>query len=428
MSDRNSEERSPVPNELQPRRRLDIGSPDLASQSPAARVEMHRVRVPSEYSPQSVTHDNWTRAMVTTIAALLVMGALYFASSLLVPVVIAALAYLSLRPIETKMCGWGIPQVAASGLLIVGLFSMLGLIVALLYSPAQRWIAAAPESLAEVRGKFESIAEPLTTLDRAEDTVDDATAPLKAAQQRIEVAYEKPSMVDEATLINQTVQMLAFVAAIAVLTFFMLSTGDDLLNRVLGVLPSISAREEMLEKIGDIQHSVGRYLAQITCINIGLGVAVTLVMWLVGMPTPVLWGVMAALFNFIPYVGPLAATSIVFLAAASYFDTIGRAGVVSFAFWLTTAVEGQFVTPAILGTTLRVGPVAVLIAVAFWGFLWGLPGVFLSVPLLIVQRKIFASFEATHAFAVVLGEDACEADDDCEPIQEDQPIAETAAV
>ncbi|MFG0261849.1 MAG: AI-2E family transporter, partial [Novipirellula sp. JB048] len=74
------------------------------------------------------------------------------------------------------------------------------------------------------------------------------------------------------------------------------------------------------------------------------------------------------------------------------------------------------------------GPVVVLIAVAFWGFLWGLPGVFLSVPLLIVLRKVFASFEATYPLAVVLGEDACDPEEDCEPIQDDQPIAEAAPV
>ena len=116
----------------------------------------------------------------------------------------------------------------------------------------------------------------------------------------------------------------------------------------------------------------------------------------------------------------------VFLAAASSFETIGGAGLAAFAFWATTALEGQFITPVILGKTLRVGPVVVLIAVAFWGFLWGLAGVFLAVPLLIVQRKVFASFDATHAFAVVLGENACEVDEDCEPIQEDRSIAETA--
>lgn len=372
--------------------------------------------------------DAWLRSMVTLIAALLTVGALYVASDLWVPLVIAALAYLSLRPIEAKLCRLGLPRVLASGILIVAIFSALGLIVSLLYSPAQRWIDMAPDSIATIQEKFRSVAEPLTTIDRADDTIDEATQPLANESQRVTVAYENPSLIDETTLINHTGSWLAFVAAVAVLTFFMLSTGDDLLNRLLGILPHRDSRAEVLEKISDIQHSVGRYLAQITCINVALGIAVTTVMWLAGMPTPVLWGVLATLCNFVPYVGPLAATAVVFLAAAGSFDTMGRAAMTALLFWLTTAVEGQFVTPAILGKTLKVGPVVVLAAVAFWGFLWGLPGVFLAVPLLIVQRKIFASFEITYPLAVVLGETPrdCHSDPACAPVQEDKTIAEVA--
>ncbi|QEG41005.1 AI-2E family transporter [Roseimaritima ulvae] len=405
--------------------RMDLGQRSVAA-------PLSKIASPAVASAESAsTHrppDGWLRWMVTLIAALLLIGTLYVASELWVPLVIAALAYLSLRPIQAKLCRTGMPQALASGLLIAALFSTLALIVSLLYSPAQRWIDMAPESLATIQDKFRTIAEPLTTIDRADETLDEATMPLDTDSPRLTVEYEKPSLIDETTLINHTGKWLAFVAAVAVLTFFMLSTGDDLLNRLLGILPRQSARAEVLEKISDIQLSVGRYLAQITCINIALGIAVTVVMWFAGMPTPLLWGVLATLCNFVPYVGPLAATAVVFLAAAGTFETIGQAALTALLFWLTTAIEGQFVTPAILGKTLRVGPVVVLTAVAFWGFLWGLPGVFLAVPLLIVQRKVFASFDATYPFAVVLGETPrdCHSETDCAPVQEDKTIAEVA--
>ncbi len=370
----------------------------------------------------------WVRWMVTLIAGILTIGMLYIGRDLCVPLVIAGLAYLSLRPLEAKLCGIGMPQVLSSGLLIVGIFSALGLIVSLLYSPAQRWIDMAPDSLVTIQEKFHAVAKPLTMIDRADETIGAATMPLDRSQQQITVAYQQPALIDETALINQTGKWLAFVGAVAVMTFFMLSSGDELLNRVLSVLPRKHWREEVLEKIVAIQRSVGRYLGQITCINIALGFAVTAVMWLAGMPTPALWGVLATLCNFVPYVGPLAATAVVFLAAAGSFETIGRAALTAFLFWLTTAVEGQFVTPAILGKTLRVGPVVVLTAVAFWGFLWGLPGVFLAVPLLIVQRIIFASFDATFPLAVVLGESPrdCDGDASCDPVQEEKTIAELA--
>jgi len=362
---------------------------------------------------------------INTVAILMVCGALYVASSLLIPVVIAALAYLTLRPLVARMCKYRLPQSFASAVLILAGFAIVAIVAILLYTPTQRWLMQAPQSVARMKTKLSDVAEPLTVLDRANERLEGA---VKEEQLPIEVSIEKPNMVDQSVLINKTGQLLAFIAAVAVLTFFMLSTGDDFLNRVLGVLSSEQKREEVLAATGKVQDSVGKYLSQITMINIGLGIAVTFVMWAVGMPTPVLWGVIATLFNFIPYVGPLAGTAIVFLAAASVFDSLSRPALTAAAFWLTTAVEGQFVTPSILGKTLKVGPVVVLVAVAFWGFLWGLPGVFLAVPLLIVQREIFACFDATYPIAVVLGEDPCRPSEDCEPIREDELIGETAGV
>ena len=327
----------------------------------------------------------------------------------------------------TKLCKLGLPQALSSTIVILSFFATLAVVISLLYGPAQQWIKSAPESLVKVQNNFRSLAEPLTTIDRADETLNEATSAIQAEPTEVVVSVEKPSMVSKSMLINQTVEILVFVAVIAILTFFMLSTGDDLLNRILACMP-VEQRGGVLTKIGDIQHSVGRYLGQITCINLVLGVVVTGVMWLVDMPTPVLWGVLATLFNFVPYVGPLAATAIVFVAAASSFDTIGRAAGVAIMFWSITAVEGQLVTPTILGKTLKVGPVIVLVAIAFWGFLWGLPGVFLAVPLLIVLRKIFSSFDATHALAVILGDEPrCEAEAECEAIEKGEFITEAQA-
>ena len=382
-------------------------------------ISFQRLRITTE--PSVSKHSPY----IVFIAVILGCGALFIASSLFIPIVISALAYLSLRPIAARLCSFGLPQPIASGLLIIGLFAVLAAVVSALYTPAQHWLATAPASVANVRSKLVAVVEPITIIDRAEESFDRASEAAGDQEPAVEVKVKKPSMVDQQVLINTTGQVLAFVVAIAVMTFFMLSTGDDLLNRLLNMLPDETSRSQLLTKISDVQHSVGKYLAQITAINIGLGLVVSIAMWAIGMPTPVLWGVTATLFNFIPYVGPLAATSLVFLAAASAFDTLWRAGLTAAFFWSITACEGQLVTPSILGKTLRVGPVVVLVAVAFWGFLWGLPGVFLAVPLLIVARQIFSSSHRTHAIAVILGEDVCEHRPNCEPIKEDQSIAET---
>ncbi|MEZ6086663.1 MAG: AI-2E family transporter [Pirellulaceae bacterium] len=370
--------------------------------------------------------QNASYPLLLFITVVLGIGVLYVASSLLIPIVIALLAYLTLRPIVVRICHSGLPKPIASGLLMGGLFAVFAGVATLLYWPTQRWLARGPESVIAIRENLDSLIEPLTLFDRASQQINEASVPDAEESDPVDVAIVKPSVVDRSVLINKTGQMIAFIAAVAVLTFFMLSTGDELLNRILTLLPDEEHRDQVLSRIGDIQESVGRYLSQITFINIAMGTVASIVMWSVGMPTPILWGVLATLFNYIPYVGPLAATLLVFLAAVVSFETLLSAALTALAFWSVTAVEGQFVTPMIIGKTLRVGPVVVLVAVAFWGFLWGLPGVFLAVPLLIVQRQIFKSFKSTYPLAVVLGEDACPPGQECKPVKDDQPIAEVA--
>jgi len=174
--------------------------------------------------------------------------------------------------------------------------------------------------------------------------------------------------------------------------------------------------------VGKIQDSISTYLSQITLINAGLGMVVTVLMWLLGMPTPLLWGVLAMLFNFIPYVGALAATGCVFLAAFAHFGEVWLSVGYAFAFWLATAVEGQLVTPSILGRTLRAGPLVVLVAVAFWGYLWGIAGVFVAVPMLIAVRHACENFESTYPVAVILGAAPKKVIQETEQVEKDQPI------
>ncbi|TWU51256.1 AI-2E family transporter [Rubripirellula reticaptiva] len=380
----------------------------------------HRVRL----DQPPLTENQSTSPWVILIAIVLLLGAFYIASSLLVPLTISALAYLTLRPITAWLCGFGLSQPIAAGIIIAGFFSIIAVIATLMYDPLQSWMTTAPESVGMLKDNFDSVVQPLTAIDRAEESLGEAGEQIGAERPPVEVKLEKPSIINPAYLVNTTGHLLAFISAIAVLTFFMLSSGDDLLNRALNVLPDEQKREEVLVKIRNVQDNVGSYLGYVTLINAGLGVAVSIVMWLVGMPTPILWGVMAALLNFIPYIGPIGGTVIVLVAAGSVFDSFPRAMATAAAFWLTTAVEGQFVTPTVVGKSLKVGSLVVLIAVAFWGFLWGSPGIFLAVPLLIVQRVVFSSFPATLPIAVVLGEEACKPGEDCEFVQDDKPIAE----
>lgn len=358
---------------------------------------------------QSSTKDQAILAILSSILFILVCGSLYLASSVFIPIVLSLLAYLSLRPFVAKLCRRQVPRLIAS-IIVIG--CVVGSVVGtgvLLYNPIQSWLSKAPQSIAKIQDNFRAFRGPLSMLDRAEEQLEEAAESTTANQgntQTVTVEVDKPKILDRDLLVNSTGRYLAVALTVLVVTFFLLTTGDDLLNRLLYVLHDEHQRGSLLQTIGEVQDAVGRYLGQITLINTGLAIVVTLVMWLVGMPTPLLWGVMAGLFNYMPYVGPMISTVIVLFAATSYFASSSYAFFAAFCYYACTAIEGQFITPALVGRALRIGPVVVLVSMIIWGFLWGLVGIFVAVPMLLVVRNICKHFDATYPVAVMLGEDA----------------------
>src|SRR5690606_25931795 len=134
------------------------------------------------------------------------------------------------------------------------------------------------------------------------------------------------------------------------------------------------------------ENEISRYLLAITIINAGLGVAVTIAMWLIGMPTPYLWGLMATLLNYIPYLGAIFGAAILGLVALVSFEPIGQALMVPLVYLVLNGIEGQLITPAVVGNRLSINPLVIVISIAFWAWIWGIPGMLVAVPLLIVAR------------------------------------------
>jgi predicted PurR-regulated permease PerM len=181
------------------------------------------------------------------------------------------------------------------------------------------------------------------------------------------------------TVITSTRTFIAGVIIVVALLYFLLAYGDVLASKIVQLSSSgraISAAARAAE--GEIS----AYLFTITLINAGLGVAVGGAMALLGMPNPVLWGVMAAVLNFIPYIGAMTGIAIVAVVALLTFDDPGRAALPPLCYFVLTGLEGQFLTPTILGYRLRLNPVVIFLWLVLWTWLWGVPGALLAVPIL----------------------------------------------
>lgn len=342
------------------------------------------------------------RVALWIIATLLTCYAIYFARTLIAPLVVAVLLYLTLRPVVCGLERLRVPPVASACLLLVLFLAIILASIFTVIDPARGWLASLPTHLETLGQKLDTVQSSFQAIDEASDEVE-SIAETSDSDDPVEVQVRQPQWVSQWYIVNGTSSVIGFLVLTLVSVFFLLATGDRLINSMLHVLPTFGDRRRAVELILDLQHGVSTYLGQVTLINVGLGVAVAIAMTVVGMPSPLLWGTMATLLNFIPFIGALVGASIIFLAAAITFEPVSAAFLTTGVYLTLTTLEGNFITPALLGKTLQLSPVMVLLSLAFWGWMWGIVGIFVAVPLLVVARLSFEHFERTRHLAILLG-------------------------
>jgi predicted PurR-regulated permease PerM len=184
-----------------------------------------------------------------------------------------------------------------------------------------------------------------------------------------------------------------------VLLFFLLASGDVFLRKLVTVLPRFEDKKAAVEISRQIEHDISTYLLAITVVNAVFGLAVATAMFFLGMPNPLLWGVMAGLLHFIPFLGAVIGISVVTLVAAVTLDGIGAILLVPTAYFSLNIIEEYIVLPLVMGRRLMLNPVVVLIWLIFWTWLWGIPGALMAVPLLAIVKIICDHVEPLAALA-----------------------------
>jgi predicted PurR-regulated permease PerM len=201
-----------------------------------------------------------------------------------------------------------------------------------------------------------------------------------------------------------TQHLLAAALEVIVLLYFLLAAGDLFLQKLVKVLPRPGAKATAVEVAREVEGTVSRYLLTAAAINVGEGAVVAGAMYLVGLPSPLLWGVLVALLEFVPYLGAATLTVLLTLAGLTAFDTVGHALVAPATFLAINLVQANVVAPLLLARQLTLNPVAVFVGLAFWWFLWGVPGAFVAVPLLAAFKTVCDHVPALAAVGEFLGE------------------------
>lgn len=394
-------------------------------------------RVPSSPLRQKFNTLNFTQMSLLCLAA---AYTLYFIRPVLLPVILALLLSLILKPIHRFLCHIRIPSLLSSIMIILSTLGVVIIGIYYLLAPAIDYTDKLRDEV--VKKRLNNIFYPITRIQNeisdVASQVDDLTNPEENTQSPKEnlegkessetplkprgFPYKKkllppggssftpdmeldkelkkerrqsPKAVRVTVADSPVDQLLTTLKSIGyhltvtlTLVYFLLAYGEKMFNRITEVRVTAKIMAE-------VTNEISRYMFTIAFINLCLGTVIGTTLWMLDMPNPILWGALAMILNFIPYLGAIVGAIIIFLVAATHYDDPFYIVLVPAVYYLITAIEGNLVTPAILGDSFSVNPVIVFVWVLCWGALWGIPGMLIGLPLLMAGRIILSS---THKF------------------------------
>lgn len=359
----------------------------------------------------------------TGLFVLACLYTLYLAGELLMPITAALILFLILWPVVKLLTRLRIPEPVGAAFVVLSLLGSFVIGVYFLSDPAARWMSDLPGIINQIQDKIEG---PVEQIQEAKARVEEAMGVEQAEPENadkaavpvpVEAQPKRPPEPAQGGGDAVSISLLEIVATVAAsvrdagwtliivfaLLFFFLATGELYQEKIVKVLPTFRDKKRAVTIIRRVHHDVASYLLTVTVINCVLGIAVGVGLYLVGLPNPVLWGVMATALNFIPYIGALVGEIIVGVVGLAVFDHPIDALQPVAIYLALNIMEGQFITPSILGRRLTMNPLIVFIAVMFWGWLWGVPGALLAVPLLACFKVICSSFDRLQSLNEFLG-------------------------
>jgi predicted PurR-regulated permease PerM len=337
---------------------------------------------------------------LTGLFILAVFYTLYIARAFFIPVILAVLLNFLLWPLVRGLRRLHVPEVMGAALVLLALLLTVGYGVYLLSEPAMTWMEKAPQSLQQLERKLRTLRKPVDQVSKAAERVEQI-ARAKNDKKVPEVELKRPDVAE--VLLSGTQSFIAEVLVVCILLYFLLASGDLFLQKIVKVLPRFQDKKRAVEIIRETEEHVSTYLLTVTLVNAGLGAATGLAMYILGMPNPLLWGVMVGLLNFIPYLGATVNLIVLTLVAILTFSDLRRAFLVPAVFFGLATLEGNFVTPIILGRRLTLNPVVIFITLIFWGWMWGIAGALLAVPMLSTLKIICDRIEPLAPIGEFLG-------------------------
>jgi len=349
--------------------------------------------------PPSSARD-WRRRgqqALVFIAAVFAIGALHVAKSAVVPLLLAAFLAMLLSPAVALLRRFGAPRAIGAGVVVLLLVAVVGLGVNATWQPAKAWLDEAPQTMRTLERKLRPVTGFIAKVESVSEQAERVTDPGAAKS----VAAAPAKTTERKSTIASTHDWLIAILTTLIVTYFLLASGPSLLMKTEAAFGARTLNTRLLRLAATISDDLSRYLSTVTLINVALGIATTAAMYWLGMPNPLLWGIVAFVLNYVPYAGPATTLVLLTVVALVSFEGLGKPLAVAGCFLVLTTIEGQIVQPILVGRRLDVSPLIVILCLWFGGWLWGIAGVALAVPLLVTAKALRLGLGAAESAETV---------------------------
>jgi predicted PurR-regulated permease PerM len=329
-----------------------------------------------------------TKTMPVQIV-LIVLGViafLYFARPVVLPVFLACMAGMTLKPLIRWSSCCHIPPALSAAVVLCLLVAAVGVGFFQLGRPALTWMNEAPQHMTELRQRVQKMFPRIARISQAAAAVNNlgATEEEKKKTPTVEIKDSRGT----SSILNWTGTLLVGIGETLVLVYLLLASGDLFLQKLVRVMPTLRDKKRAVEISHEIQQNISNYLFSVSLINIGLGIVVSGGLYFMGVPNAAMWGMLAAVLNFVPYFGPVVGVLLLATVGLLTFDTLWQ-GLLPPAWYLVLhLLEANLITPVLLGRRFTLNPVVIFVSLIFWTWLWGVPGALLSVPILVSIKVV----------------------------------------
>ncbi len=318
---------------------------------------------------------------------IVLFAALYFAKAIFIPIFLAILSTFLLNPvvdcIGKKL--W-IPRTIGAGFVLAFLIIVIAFAGNFLAEPATMWFKRLPVELRQTETKLSFLKKSIKNVKETTNKVGNIAQVDQAPSKKDMVVVRGPNLFNR--ILDSTQSVLIGLISYIVLLYFLLTFSADLLRDAGNILHNKQHSLAVIRIARECQRRISYYLLVISLINIVLGCFIALITWVTGLPNPMVWGVSGALLNYIPYFGPAANIAIIAMVSLLTLDTIPHILLPPILILGLNIIEGQLVQPLTVGRVFTINPAVVFVSILFWGWLWGVAGVFIAVPVLMIATVI----------------------------------------